>query len=802
VPGCPERRQEVREIGDACPRHVLQLSALLTPCPGGGRLPESALQTAVGTIVLWKRRGEPTSSTALTRDASSPSLGTGPLPEGAVARLARWVLAHRRVVAVAWLLAFLAGGFGASHVSKRLSFDFSLPGQPGWETARKITHLYGNGGDNPSSVLVVTVPAGETVNGERAPIVRAFDRARSAVPRARIVDLGSSGDQRLIASDGRSTYAFLFTPLEKSLGAPKIPVAVERAVSSALPAGTQVGLTGLSQLASGGSSKGPGVFVETLIGGAGALAVLAFVFASLLAFVPLLIAAVSILTTLLVVLALTYVADVSFIVQFLVSLVGLGVAIDYSLIIVTRWREERARGRENHDAVIAAMGTAGRAVLLSGLTVAIGLLALVVLPVPGLRSVGYGGMLIPLISTTVALTLLPALLGGIGPRVDWPRVRHEARASRGWTAWARAVVRRRWLALGAGVVILAVLIVPVFSLTTGETSASALAKNGPAHDAYDRVIAGGAPSGVLTPVEVLVRSPQAASVQGRLAAVSGMAAAVRSSAPDSNRGGTTVLIGIPHTETVNAQSLAPVRAARSALAHVPGVIGISGEGAIELDYQHAVFGNFPLMFAIIALLTILLLTRAFRSVVLAVKAVALNLISLSAAFGLMTWFWQEGHGSSVVFGVPATGAVTFWIPTMVFAFLFGLSMDYEVFILTRVREEYDRTGDTDAAVIEGLGRTGRLVTSAALILFLAFASLASAPNTDIKVLATGLGFGILLDATVVRALLLPALVSILGRWNWWLPQPIARLMRIRAPRPFASQGDVAPQGGSIEGVAL
>jgi putative drug exporter of the RND superfamily len=287
-------------------------------------------------------------------------------------------------------------------------------------------------------------------------------------------------------------------------------------------------------------------------------------------------------------------------------------------------------------------------------------------------------------------------------------------------------------------------------------------------------------SGVLTPVEVLAQRDRAASVRARLAAVPGMSTAVVSSAPDSNRGGTTVILGIPAQETVNSKTLQPVRDARTALAHEPGAVGLAGDGAIELDYQHAVFGNFPLMFAVIALLTIALLARAFRSLVLAVKAVALNLVSMGAAFGVLTWFWQEGHGSNAVFGIPATGAITFWIPLMVFAFLFGLSMDYEVFILARVREEYDRSGDTDAAVIEGLGRTGRLVTSAALILFLAFASLASAPDTDVKVLATGLGIGILLDATVVRALLLPALVSLLGRWNWWLPAPVARFLRVPA----------------------
>jgi RND superfamily putative drug exporter len=354
------------------------------------------------------------------------------------------------------------------------------------------------------------------------------------------------------------------------------------------------------------------------------------------------------------------------------------------------------------------------------------------------------------------------------------------------------VVRHRGFAAGVAVVALALLIVPLFSLTTGQTSASALAKTGSAREAYDRLIAGGVSSGVLTPMEVLAHETEAGAVQARLATVPGVVSVARSSAPDSSRNGTTVLLAIPATQTDNSNTLAPVRAARTALKDEPGAVGLAGEGPIELDYQHAVFGTFPLMFAIVALLTIALLTRAFRSLVLAVKAVLLNLISMGAAFGLMTWFWQQGHGSNLIFGIPATGAIAFWIPLMVFAFLFGLSMDYEVFILSRVREEYDRTGTTDDAVIEGLGRTGRLVTSAALILFLAFASLASAPNTEIKVLATGLGFGILLDATIVRALLLPALVSLLGSWNWWLPQPVARVLRI--PRPTTARA--AAEGAS------
>jgi len=183
-------------------------------------------------------------------------------------------------------------------------------------------------------------------------------------------------------------------------------------------------------------------------------------------------------------------------------------------------------------------------------------------------------------------------------------------------------------------------------------------------------------------------------------------------------------------------------------------------------------------------ITFLLLVRTFRSVLLAVKAVVLNLVSLAAVFGWVVFFWQEGHGSELVFNVSPTGAITFWLPVVIFAFLFGLSMDYEVFILARMREEYDKVGSTAQAVVIGLGRTGRLVTSAALILFFAFAALASAPGTDIKVLGTALGVGILIDATLVRALLVPALVSVLGRWNWWLPDGLAKVLRVE-PSPLA-----------------
>jgi len=189
------------------------------------------------------------------------------------------------------------------------------------------------------------------------------------------------------------------------------------------------------------------------------------------------------------------------------------------------------------------------------------------------------------------------------------------------------------------------------------------------------------------------------------------------------------------------------------------------------------------MFALIAITTFVLLARAFRSLLLPAKAILLNVLSIAAACGVMTLVWQNGHGSEAIWDIQATGSISSWIPLMVFAFLFGLSMDYEVFILSRMREEYDNTGDTHAAVVRGIGRTGRLVTSAALILFLAFVALASGPGTDLKMFATGLAAGILLDATVIRALLVPAVVSLFGRWNWILPQWPARLLRVEPSLP-------------------
>jgi RND superfamily putative drug exporter len=710
--------------------------------------------------------------------------------------LARYVLRHRRLVVVAWVAIFIAGIAGVSKSVDRLSTSFSLPGQPGFETASRVLHTYGTAADVAPYLLTITAAAGQHVDTAQADM--AFATVQGAVPTARVIGHQQTGDRVFVPADGHTAFAYAFIPEPSGFSDPTLPQ-LQKALAADAPAGTSGSVTGEEALANNGSSgSGPGVLAETFIGGVGALAVLLFVFASFLALLPLMIAAIAILTTFLVVLGLTYIIDVSFIVEFLVALVGLGVAIDYSLIIVTRWREERARGFTNHEAVENAMATAGRAVVFSGLTVAIGLVALVVIPVPFLRSIGIGGMLIPLVSVAVATTLLPAFLGTIGPRVDWPRIRHEDTASRFWLRWGRGVVHRRWIATGAAVVLLGALFVPFLSLSVGTAKADSLASSGPAYDAWHALQSSGVPAGALTPVVVLTDASAAAQTTGAVRSVPGVVSALLPSGPVATAAGTRLVIAVPANETYNGSTVQVVSDIKTAVDGRPGVIGVTGVGALQLDYQTGVYGTFPLVLALLVVVTYILLVRAFRSLLVPLKAIVLNLLSLSATFGGVVLFWQYGWGSKSLFGVAPTGSITFWLPIMIFAFLFGLSMDYEVFILSRIREEYDRGGSTNRAVIEGVGRTGRLVTSAALILFLAFLSLSSGPETDIKVFATGLGFGILLDATVVRMLLVPALVSLFGEWNWYMPRSVARVLRIKEPdHPLEQPRDLVPEAAAV-----
>jgi RND superfamily putative drug exporter len=677
----------------------------------------------------------------------------------------------------------LVGGATSGAATSAMKQKFSVPGKEGWEANKEIARTFrGTGGNSAPLVPVVTLPEGSDAKRSRSELAALERKVRATLPGARVAGFGSTGDPAFVSDDGRTAFVAAYPtpdPDQPFGDNPKAEKKLRNALQGATVDGAPVHLTGYDALQDqSGGGDGPGVLLEALLGGVGALVVLAFVFGSFLAIIPLFMAIPAILTTFLLVYGLTFLTDVSPIVQFLVALIGLGVAIDYALLIVVRWREERTHGLDNEAAIAKSMETAGRAVVFSGTTVAIGLLALVALPLPFLRSVGYGGMLIPLVSVLVALTLLPAVLGSFGPRLDRRRLRSDDKASRSWTAWARLIIRRRWAAAAAAIAVLAVLLVAASNIQLGIANPNTLAKSGDARQGLDALNRSGIGSGAMLPHEILTPSGDAAAVAQRTGAIDGIHGAVAPRSGDWNHAGKADVLAFPVADGGSAEGrdlTAEVRDVAHAAAPNSRVGGVAAQNS---DFIDAVYGNFPLMIALIAVITFLLLARAFRSLILPLKAVILNVVSVAAAWGVLQIVWQTGHGSQQIWGIEPTGSITAWIPLMLFAFLFGLSMDYEVFILARVREEYDRTGSTAEAVVRGIGRTGRLVTSAALILFLAFLSLASGPETDVKVMATGLAAGILLDATVIRALLVPALVSLFGRWNWWLPRWPARLLRV------------------------
>lgn len=686
-----------------------------------------------------------------------------------MSRLTDWVLGHRLLVAVLWVAVAGAGVVASPAAIDRLGYEFALPGQPAYETNQRVLAELGNGAEDP---LLLTAEGADA----RDAVTRTARKVAEAVPGTRIV---TPDETPALAADG-AAVAVLYpevTPGPEPYAA-AIP-AIDQVLEGAPDDGPTVRLTGFGLLVDGGTEEGSrGVLAEVLLGAGGALLVLLLVFGSLLAGLPLLVAAVAILGTFLTLLGLTGITDVVFVVQYLVALIGLGVAIDYSLLVVTRWREELARGVDNDQAVRTAMATAGHSVLFSGVTVGISLAALMLVPLPFLRSVGIAAVLIPLFSVATVLTLVPALLSAWGPRLLWPRGRAARARSPFWTRVARVVVARRWATIVVASALLVLLALPVLGIKLGSPQLTGVASSAPESRSLTAAVEAGVPAGVVRPIEVVVPGgpEDAGSVAEDLSALDGVAGAV---APEGGawqvgdgRLVQAYLVEDPASD-VGRTALERVRDA------VPDAAAVGGTAAEDLDFVSAVYGEVGWLVLAVVVVTFLLLARALRSFWLPIKALVLNAISIAAAYGVTVLVWQHGYGSELIFGQEATGAVTAWVPLAAFAFLFGLSMDYEVFILARMREAYDAHGRNDDAVVDGIAHTGRLVTSAALILFFSFVALATVPSIDVKIVATTLAVGILLDAVVVRGLLAPALVAVLGRANWTLPPPLAVVLRVR-----------------------
>jgi putative drug exporter of the RND superfamily len=714
-------------------------------------------------------------------------------------RLTHYVTHHRRIVIGAWVLLTLFGVFSAIQVSNRWLESFSIPGYSAYEANQRSLDALGSG-ENPPFVAVFTAKGDVTkVPG----IEEAITKAAAVTPGARVSTFfNTSSDDAYISADRHVMFAEIYPPGKSSFGG--VPDGPTRdALASATPQGVTSNLTGILPLAlaaSEGDTGGPSVLIEALIGGLGALVILFFTFGTVPAVVlPLVTAIVAIFNTFTLIWLLTYITDVSVIVQFLVALIGLGVAIDYALLMIFRYREELRHGSDPDTAIQQTMRNAGHSVIVSGSTVAVGLLSMILIPLPFIRSIGIGGMLIPAVSVLVAITLTPALLYTLGPRINSVRVLPKRMVEGSdnpdagfWNRWGRTVMRRPAIVATAGLAIVAVLLFFGLQLNPGDAQAKDFPGAGDAHAGLGALTNAGISPGVLKPFQIVVEGPGAQGdlngVVAKLEQTDGIAGAALP-AQASAKGirlieafATTDGSAKPTRATISRLKDDFAPAARADLGAGTDVT-VAGYPPEEREFIRAVYGSFPYVLLFVVVLTYILLARAFRSLILPLKAVILNLVSLGAAYGIIVFIFQKGHGSEEIWNVASTDSIISWIPLMIFAFLYGLSMDYEVFMLTRMREAYDETGDTPAAVGLGLARTGKLVTSAALVLMFAFIVLSTGPGTDIKQFGIGLAAGIIFDATVIRALLVPALMRLMGRWNWWLPDGAARLLRVR------------PQGG-------
>jgi putative drug exporter of the RND superfamily len=700
-------------------------------------------------------------------------------------RLAHAIAHHRKAVILAWLALTIFGGFSASQVSQRWLQSLSVPGHSAYEANQRTLDRFGTGDRSPNVVVFAT--KGDATKSEA--IRAAMERARAASPGARSSSFFSTGSSAYISKDRHTTFMELYPAGAADITAKSGAEKVLAAAKTGLPSDVSVHVTGQNAIMEAnehGETGSPSLLVEALIGGLGAVVILFFVFGTLPAvLLPIAIAVSSILNTFTLVWLLTYVTDVSIIVQFLIVFVGLGVAIDYALLMILRFRDELREGEAVETALVETMRHAGKAVIVSGSTVAVGLLSLVVLPLPFIRSVGVAGMLIPAVSVLAAITLLPALLAVLGTRINSLRLLPRRLLDQGhpedgpWGRWARFVNVRPLPIAAVGLLITGVLVFYGFQLNPNDAQMKNVGGNGDAIVGRDALTTAGITPGVLKPLDVLVeRGGNPSAVAQRLGGVDGITAVA---APKDWRKGDAALVeAFPAVDGADPRIQPIIDRSRAALNGTNATVG--GTAAVGREIVHAIYGNFAYLLAFVLALTFILLARAFRSLVLALKAVILNLLSLAAAFGMVVVVFQLGHGSEI-WSIDAMQAINPWIPIMIFAFLFGLSMDYEVFMLTRMREAYDQTGSTSKAIELGLARTGKLVTSSALVLMCAFLALSSGPGFEIKELAIGLAAGIMFDATVVRALLVPATMRLLGDANWWMPKWAKIVLRIPQTGP-------------------
>ena len=709
-------------------------------------------------------------------------------------RWTRFTLRNRWLVVAVWLVVLLAGGYANGKLSALLSNTFTMPGT---DSERARTILRDHYGDRSDGAFTVVFEVPSSADPRLlARLQSAVARASKKVPTGKPRPL-TPGGPHLLYGDIVSTLS-----IADAKG-------YTDDILRALPRGNGVTpyVTGQAAIQ---HDLDP-IFDEDLRNGELFIAVPIALLILLLVFglswavtIPLLFAACTIMGTLGAVYVFAHYITMATYVTNLVQLIGLGIAVDYSLLIVYRFREELHRTESKDEAIVRTMATAGRAVVFSGATVAIGLALLLFMPSPFMRSMGIGGFLIPLVSIAAAVTLQPALLSLYGRRgvrraAVVRRVRDSGRRGY-WERLAAAIMRRPVAFLAGGAAVLVAAAIPVFALQLTPGSAHGIPQHPQAVHGFD-VLSRAVGAGALSPTQVVVDSGRdggvvAESVQSSIyRLISNVRrdpevryvryAPTRPWLDPSARYAQIVVAGKHEYGEEPAQRF--VHRLRDDIipaAHWPSDVRVlAGGGPPQgVDFIDRSYAVFPWLVLGVLVLTYLLLLRAFRSIILPLKAVLLNLLSVAASYGALVIVFKWGLGKSL-WGLYEFQQVEAWIPIFLFAMLFGLSMDYEVFLVTRMREAWDETKDNGRAVGLGLERTGRIVTAAAIVMVAAFSGFIAGRVVGLQEFGFGLAVAIFVDATIVRALLVPSLMALFGRYNWWLPARVARVARVQ-PSPL------------------
>lgn len=714
-------------------------------------------------------------------------------------RLGRFTVARRRWVLVATLLFLVAAGALGGNVAQYLSSGgFDDPGAESVTAERALDSVFGSG--NPNLVLLVTARSG-------------------SVDDAAVARLGAQLTERLATEEGVEQAVSYWTlgsppPLRSQAG--------DQALVLARISGSQDEILEHSEALSpdyridndivsvdvGGQSA---VFVEVgetieadlaraeAISFPITLLLLVLVFGSLVAAgLPLGVGIVSVLGTFLILRGLASVTEVSIYALNLTTAMGLGLAIDYSLFIVSRYREEMRHGLAPHDAVVRSVETAGRTVAFSAVTVAVSLAALLVFPLPFLRSFAYAGVAVVTMAALGSIVVLPSILAALGTKVDKWALFKRAPVQEGegfWHRLASFVMRRPVPTAAAVLVLVSVLGAPFFGVEFGLPDDRVLPPDAAARTVQDEVRAnfasresdalavvaqgtGPAPdrlddiTAYATAMSQVPNVARVDSLAGSFAGGAQVAPADRAALRFANEDATwfSVVPGIEPVSEEAEELVADLRSLESPFTDV----SVGGPSAQLVDSKASIFGRMPLAAAMIGTITFIVLFLMFGSLLVPLKAVVLNMLSLSATFGAMVWIFQEGHFADALNFTP-TGSLDTTTPILMFCVAFGLSMDYEVFLLSRIKEEHDRTGLNDESVAMGLEKTGRIVTAAAALLAVVFIAFATSGITFIKMFGIGLALAVIMDATLIRGVLVPAFMRLAGAANWWAPGPLRRL---------------------------